>query len=281
MSDAQQRPHPLDREASDVVFGLLERVGISAPKNRSVMRFVVAAGAALIVGVHLTVVGAVAVVFNEPMLVPSIGPTVFLLVFAPTLKVARPRNGVGAHLVAILAGVAGRGLFGLYGAGSALAGGLSLAEMSAAVVAVTLTALVASVLDLTHPPSGATALVVGLGLIEGPWGLAALASGVVLAVASCWVPRPHAPPGFGSAIRTRDATLKPGWRRLLSTKVTGTQATHRSTSDGGCNLTMRSRLEEPLLLPVFTLSGVALPWDAWLAMDWQVVAYRHLDGEDQ
>lgn len=87
MPEEQERPHPLDREASDIVFGLLDRAGIPAPSDRAPVRFVVAGVAALIVGVHLAVVGAVAVAFVEPMLVPSIGPTVFLLVFAPTLKV--------------------------------------------------------------------------------------------------------------------------------------------------------------------------------------------------
>lgn len=183
MPDVDEPPHPLDREASETVFGLLAAIGVGRPRGPLGVRVAVACGAGVIVGVQLAVVGMVAVAGNEPMLVPSLGPTVFLLVFAPTLKVARPRSTVGGHLVGLLAGVGGRMVFGLYGTGPALAGPFGLAEVAAAVVAVTLTALLTALLDVTHPPSAATALVVGLGLIEQPSGLAALVGGVLLVVA--------------------------------------------------------------------------------------------------
>lgn len=175
--------HPVGREAAETVFGLLAAVGVRRPEGEWAARVVVACGAAVVVGVHFGALGVAAVAADEPMLVPSLGPSVFLLVFAPLLKVAHPRSTVGGHLVGLLAGLAGRMVFGLYGTGPALTGPFQPSEAAAAVVAVALTALLTALLDVTHPPSAATALVVGLGLIERPAGLAALAGGVVMVVA--------------------------------------------------------------------------------------------------
>ena len=181
MSPPEQLPHPVGREAAETVFGLLDAAGVRRPDGGATTRVVVALGAAVLTGVHLTAVGAVAAAADEPLLVPSLGPTVFLLVFAPRLKVTRPRNILGGHALAIGAGVATRYVFGLYGEGLALTGDFRWVEMVAAVAALALTALMTSGVDLPHPPSAATALVVGLGLVEGVIDLGALGAGVLLA----------------------------------------------------------------------------------------------------
>ena len=180
MGQPDEQQHPLGREAAETVFGVLGALGVRRAEGAVATRMVVAAGAAILTGAHLAVVGAMAVAVDEPLLVPSLGPTVFLLVFAPKLNVTRPRNIVGGHAIAIVAGVAARYAFGIYGSGPAMNGGFAWVEMGAAAGALAVTALLTSSSDLTHPPCAASALVVGLGLVEDAVDLAALGSGVVL-----------------------------------------------------------------------------------------------------
>jgi CBS-domain-containing membrane protein len=120
------------------------------------------------------------------MLFPSLGPSALLFLEKPTAPESSPYNAVVGHLVGILAGVAAIAVFGLLDAASVLEVGVTLARVGAAALSVALVALILPPLRATHPPAGATTLLVSLGLLDQPGQLAWILAGVVLLTAVAW-----------------------------------------------------------------------------------------------
>lgn len=77
-------------------------------------------------------------------------------------------------------------VFGLLDAPSVLEAGVTLARVGAAALSVALVALILPPLRATHPPAGATTLLVSLGLLDQPGQLAWVLAGVVLLTAVAW-----------------------------------------------------------------------------------------------
>jgi CBS domain-containing membrane protein len=71
-------------------------------------------------------------------------------------------------------------VFGLLGAPSVLEAGITLARVGAAALSVALVALALPPLRASHPPAGATTLLVSLGLLDQPRQLAWILAGVLL-----------------------------------------------------------------------------------------------------
>jgi CBS domain-containing membrane protein len=146
-----------------------------------------------------TLSGLAAYLLKQPLLFPSLGPALYLAFETPLAPRASPRNATIGHLVAILAGVLALALFGLLDEPSILREGVTLARVGAAALSVALTGAVLLLLRASHPPAGATTLIVSLGLLQTPPELLALAGGVVIFVFAGW------------AINRLLGTPAPGW----------------------------------------------------------------------
>lgn len=129
----------------------------------------------------------VAMVTDTPSLFPSLGPTAFLLFSTPMLATASPRNTIEGHLIGVLAGYLSLVLFGLTDAPATVVEGVSARRVLAAALSLGLTSGVMVVLGRSHPPAGATTLIVSLGLLREPWQLAVLMLAVVLMVVQGFV----------------------------------------------------------------------------------------------
>lgn len=140
------------------------------------------------VGCLLTMVliGLVGLCLKEPMVFPSLGPTVLLFFERTTQPSACPRNTVIGHGIAITAGVFSLFVFGLAGAPSVLATGLTPARVGAAALSLGLTAFCKHLARVPHPPAGATTLIVSLGFLTSPPQLAAMAAAVILVTVMAW-----------------------------------------------------------------------------------------------
>lgn len=135
-------------------------------------------------------IGALALlafVSRNPFVFPSLGPTAYLLFFSPLSKASSPRNTVFGHAIGLICGY---GAFVVTGAGAlpfgvhlsifwprVLAAGLSLATTGACMV----------LFDISHPPAGATTLIVSLGIISRPRELVIIEVAVLLLVAQALV----------------------------------------------------------------------------------------------
>lgn len=134
----------------------------------------------------IALIGVVALVSQQPLLAPSLGPTVLLFFEGALQPAACPRNTLYGHGIGIAAGWLSLALFGLLDAPSALSAGFSAAHVGAAALSVALTALLKHLIRAPHPPAGATTLIVSLGLLTTPTQLTSLAAGVVLITIAGW-----------------------------------------------------------------------------------------------
>jgi CBS-domain-containing membrane protein len=121
-----------------------------------------------------------AVITGSPFVFPSLGPTAYLFFFSPLVEAASPRNTILGHAIGLICGYAAFALTtasgppfgihaGVYGP-RILAGALSLSATGALMV----------LLRVSHPPAGATTLIVSLGIIAQPKELIVIEVAVIL-----------------------------------------------------------------------------------------------------
>ena len=101
-------------------------------------------------------------------------------------KRSSPRDTIIGHFVAVLAGVVSLAVFGLLGEPSILQAGPMPAHVASGVLSVALAGGVVLLLKASHPPAGATTLIVSLGLLQAPLEMLTLMAGVVLLTAVGW-----------------------------------------------------------------------------------------------
>ena len=141
----------------------------------------------------MTVAGSAALALGQPMLFPSLGPTVMMLAQHPGQTATAPRSIVLAHGAGLVAGWLSLAVCGLLHAPSALATGLDGAHVVAAALSVALTVTATRLLTSPHPPAGATTLIVSLGLLPSlrdlvvMWAAVACVTGVMTAYNRCTV----------------------------------------------------------------------------------------------
>jgi quercetin dioxygenase-like cupin family protein len=149
---------------------------LAAHHNKRVVYalFVFAASA-----VSIGLITTVAYLSGHLLVVPSLGPTAFLVFNRSQSAVARPRNILLGHLIGAVAGYDALVAFGLQHAPSVAEGGVSSVRIGAAALSIALTAAVLILLRAEHGPAGATTLIVSLGFLTTPAALGLLMTGVV------------------------------------------------------------------------------------------------------
>ena len=131
-------------------------------------------------GLALGVSGFLAWLFKQPLIFPSLGPTAYLFFESPMSRRSSPRDTIIGHFVAVLAGVVSLAAFGLLGEPSILQAGPTPAHVASGVLSVALTGGTILLLKSSHPPAGATTLIVSLGLLQTPPEITTLLIGVVV-----------------------------------------------------------------------------------------------------
>jgi CBS-domain-containing membrane protein len=131
--------------------------------------------------------GAWSYIVKQPLVFPSLGATAFLIFETPMAEVGSPRNTIVGHTVGVLAGALSLAIFGLLDAPSLYVSGLTLGRVCAMALAVALTGGVLRVIRAAHPPAGATTIIVSSGLLVTFRQVVAVAAGVVLLTAACWL----------------------------------------------------------------------------------------------
>lgn len=120
-------------------------------------------------------------------LLPSIGPTVFALATLPDHEMNFPERAILGQVIGAVAGVLAVELLlgGFQTAGSTPPLSLiGLKQVLASLTAVSVATVGMYVTDSQHPPAYATALIVSLDVLGGPWALVpfVIAVGVVITV---------------------------------------------------------------------------------------------------
>ena len=126
------------------------------------------------------VLAGVAMLSRTPFVFPSLGPTAFLIFFAPRAPAASPRNTIYGHAIGILCGYGALWLFNLHHAPPAMATGVSAARIGAAALSLASTGALMILLKAAHPPAGATTLIISLGIVTRPFHLLVIEIAVAL-----------------------------------------------------------------------------------------------------
>ena len=133
--------------------------------------------------VTIGVLALLALVSRNPFVFPSLGPTAYLLFFSPLGRTSSPRNTIFGHAIGLICGYAA---FVATDAGALPFGvhpGIFWPRILAAALSLSATAAFMVLLDVSHPPAGATTLIVSLGIISKPRELAIIEVAVFLLVA--------------------------------------------------------------------------------------------------
>jgi CBS domain-containing membrane protein len=137
--------------------------------------------------ITIGVLALLALVSRNPFVFPSLGPTAYLLFFSPLGKTSSPRNTIFGHAIGLVCGYVA---FVLTGAGALPFGmhpGIFWPRILAAALSLSATGALMVLLDVSHPPAGATTLIVSLGIISKPGELVIIEVAVLLLVAQALV----------------------------------------------------------------------------------------------
>ncbi|KAA1176127.1 HPP family protein [Marinobacter salinexigens] len=163
-----------------LVSGVLRALHLERLMSRYSPKIVMAVFNLINSGLSIALVSLLALVTQEPFIFPSLGATAFILFHVPMAQPASPRNVLGGHFIGALMGLVGLCLFGLQDAPSAFLNGVDLSRVGAAALAMGLTGCLMVAFNMVHPPAGATALIVSLGLMSSLEQLAVLMGGVAI-----------------------------------------------------------------------------------------------------
>ena len=170
--------------------------------------------------ISIAILTVLAKVFQTPFIFPSLGATAFLVFFTPTTPAASPRNTLCGHAVGIACGYGALVATGLQHAGPATDADLSWERILAVSLALATTAALMILLNVPHPPAGATTIIVALGVVTRPAYLVVLEAAVALLV------------GQAIVMNRLTGVRYPLWANLPTPKtgaLAGRGATHRLT----------------------------------------------------
>jgi hypothetical protein len=136
-------------------------------------------------GLLMTIVGGSAWLAGMPWLIPSLGPTAYLQVENPAHPSSRLYNTVVGHLIGLGSGLIAVTMFDAWNLPTVVADHqLVLARAGAAALALLLTLFLTLLVKASHPPAGATTLLVALGAIRTKNDLINAVAGILL-IAVC------------------------------------------------------------------------------------------------
>ena len=124
-----------------------------------------------------------ALVTGSPFVFPSLGPTAYLFFFSSLAEASSPRNTILGHAIGLICGY---GAFVLTVASSPPFGmhpGVHGARVLAAALSLSATGALMALFRVSHPPAGATTLIVSLGIISQPRELVIIEVAVILLTA--------------------------------------------------------------------------------------------------
>ncbi|MGJ0508889.1 MAG: HPP family protein [Methylocystis sp.] len=136
---------------------------------------------AIMSGLAIGAIGALALAADQPWLFPSLGPTVFLQAVTPQVPGARMWNTIVGHAIGLCAGFVALFAFDAQSTPAVMSGEiLSMQRVAATVLAVSVTVGLQSVLNAQHPPAAATTMLVTLGGLKPNWNTVSIVTVAVL-----------------------------------------------------------------------------------------------------
>ncbi len=130
--------------------------------------------------VSVALLALLALITGSPFVFPSLGPTAYLFFFSPMAEASSPRNALFGHAIGLVCGYAAFMLTVWSGHPASVHGGVHGPTVLAAALSLSLTGGLMVLLKVSHPPAGATTLIVSLGIIAQPNHLIVIEAAVIL-----------------------------------------------------------------------------------------------------
>ncbi|HXO17643.1 MAG TPA: HPP family protein [Candidatus Dormibacteraeota bacterium] len=130
--------------------------------------------------VAIAVLATIAMLSKAPFIFPSLGASAILMFYSPPLPTASPRSVILGHAIGILCGYAALVLTGLQNSPSVMIMGVDEMRVFAASLSIALTGALMVFFRVTHPPAGATALVISLGVFTKVYQLPIMELAVII-----------------------------------------------------------------------------------------------------
>jgi hypothetical protein len=154
-------------QALTVVANPAEEIPASLPKPPNAPAIPEALFSPVLGGLTVLVVAAIGLLVGRPLLFPALGPTAYLQATNPANPESRFYNTFVGHLIGLVAGFVAVLVVGAMDAPVVLQTRQLVPErVWAAVIALALTLAVAPLIRASHPPAGATTLLVALGSLS-------------------------------------------------------------------------------------------------------------------
>lgn len=131
-------------------------------------------------GIVAAFAGLLAWMTREPFIFPSLGATAYLCATASKSPAATPRSVFVSHTAAAVLGFLVLHAAGLDSNAPVAVEGMTMTRVGAVSIALAFTVGVTSATKSLHPPAGATALIVTLGILSSVHELSILMASIVL-----------------------------------------------------------------------------------------------------
>ena len=135
--------------------------------------------------VTIGLLALLALVTGSPFVFPSLGPTAYLYFFSPLAEASSPRNAILSHAIGLTCGYAAIAVTA--GPASAMYGSVHSPRLLAAALSLSATGALMVLFRVSHPPAGATTLIVSLGIISQPKDLVVIEVAVILLTAQAFI----------------------------------------------------------------------------------------------
>jgi CBS domain-containing membrane protein len=137
--------------------------------------------------VTIAVLSLLGIVTHSPFAFPSLGPTAYLFFFTPLAAASSPRNAILGHAVGLVCGYAAYHLVALHAASAIVHAATDWPRVLAGALSLSLTGAFMVLLRVSHPPAGATTLIVSLGILSTLQDVIIIEVAVVLLTAQAFV----------------------------------------------------------------------------------------------
>jgi CBS-domain-containing membrane protein len=137
--------------------------------------------------VTIGLLALLALVTGSPFVFPSLGPTAYLFFFSPLAEASSPRNTILGHAIGLICGYAAFAVTAGFGSPFAAHGAIHGPRVLAAALSLGATGALMALFRVSHPPAGATTLIVALGIIFQPKELVVIEIAVILLTAQAFI----------------------------------------------------------------------------------------------
>ena len=137
--------------------------------------------------ITIELLALLALLTGSPFVFPSLGPTAYLFFFSPLAEASSPRNTILGHAIGLICGY---GAFVLTVASSPPFGihpGVHGPRVLAGALSLSATGALMALFRVSHPPAGATTLIVSLGIISQSKELVIIEAAVILLTAQAFL----------------------------------------------------------------------------------------------